>query len=93
MAVTRMMREQFQKNEKIALRSSKVYKDVYKMKQIQVELAAQRIRKGGGEAYIDSDRRIAVAQGKAIQILLLSDSIPIGPKNTLISSFSQALKT
>ena len=64
MAMTKMMREQFEKNERIALRSNKVYKDIHKTKQQQIAGAATRAAKGGGEAYVDSDRRIAVGLGE-----------------------------
>ena len=59
----RHMRENFEKLEKQALRSSKVYKDVHKMKKGQIADAEKRMKKGTGEAYVDSDRRIAVGLG------------------------------
>ena len=64
LAMNKMMREQFAKNERIALRSNKVYKDIYKSKQMQTESAAVRASKGSGEEYVDSDRRIAVGLGE-----------------------------
>ena len=63
LATTRMMRDQFEKNEKVALRTSRIYRDIHKQKQIQTQGAIQRVQKGTGEAYIDSDRRIAVGLG------------------------------
>ena len=63
LAVTRMMREQFEKNERIALRSSKVYQHVHKRKREQMKLAQSMSSKGAGEYYVDSDRRIAVGAG------------------------------
>ena len=63
MATTRMMRDQFEKNEKVALRTSRIYRDIHKQKQVQTQGALQRVLKGTGEAYVDSDRRIAVGLG------------------------------
>ena len=61
---TKKMRENFEKQEKLALRHSKVYRDVSKVKKQQMELAEKRAKKGTGEEYIDSDRRIAVGLGE-----------------------------
>ena len=64
LGAVKMMREQFEKNEKIALRHSRVYREVHKQKKLQVEWAELRVAKASGEAYVDSDRRIAVGLGK-----------------------------
>ena len=63
LAITKLMRDQFEKNEKIALPSSKVYQNVHRQKKIQIHLAAERAAKGAGDMYVDSDRRIAVGMG------------------------------
>ena len=62
--MTKLMRDQFEKNEKIALRSSKVYQNVHRQKKVQINLAAERAAKGAGDMYVDSDRRIAIGMGR-----------------------------
>ena len=62
-AGTKVMRENFERHEKQALRTSKVYIDVTKMKKIQKAECEVREMKGTGEEYVDSDRRIAVGLG------------------------------
>ena len=61
--MVKIMREQFEKNERIALRSSKVYQDVHKRKKQQMQIASKMATRGAGELYVDSDRRIAVGLG------------------------------
>ena len=60
----RGMREDFERREKQALRTSKVYMDVTKHKKAQISEAEKRATKGSGESYVDSDRRIAVGLGR-----------------------------
>ena len=64
--MVKVMREQFEKNERIALRSSKVYQDVHKRKKQQMVLASKMASKGEGEYYVDTDRRIAVGMGEIL---------------------------
>ena len=68
LAEVKLMRDTFEKNERKALNKSSVYREVHKHKSLQVRGAEERLQKGVGESYVDSDRCIAVGLGMYISL-------------------------